>query len=97
MDDLTDHDMLRRIYDWIYEPETGAKASIAKNTQIIWGNGQITGLVARVNSIEKQHVDEEETKEKREHRIYQVAVMIAGVVGTVVAVVARELMRHFGI
>ena len=89
--------MLRRIYDAVYEPETGLKALITKNTQTIWGNGKTQGLTQRVTAIEDLHESEEKQRSKHEARIYRIAVAIAGVMGTIVAVVARELMRHFGI
>ena len=83
---LSDHDLLVRIYDAIYEPDTGLKALILKNTSVLWGNTKTTGLVSRVDAIEKARTEEA-------RRIWATA----GAIAAIVAMIARELMRRFGI
>jgi hypothetical protein len=93
---LSDHDILIEIRTILKEK---LEPLVEKNTLAIWGNGsdKSPGLIVRTRALETHNQDEAQERQKRQNRIYQVAGGIAAAVGAIVAVLARELMRHFGI
>lgn len=92
-DQLTYEQKVDRLYDAILEPELGMKDVLLSLREEVVGNGGKVGLKRRVEDIEQLHEEEALQHDRREKRIYA----IASAVAAVVAIVLRELMRHFGV
>lgn len=88
---LSDHDMILKIYNALYEPETGLKSLITKNTNILWGDvSSKDGLVSRMAKIEN-NIDEHI---KSHRRFYYYIVGLVAMTSTVIDLVTRLVWKR---
>lgn len=77
-ENLTDHDMIRRIYDAVFEPDTGLKDRLIRHDTVLLGDGtkETPGQV----NILAAHIDAQEKSDKQRNRRVNIMIGIAGVI-----------------